>query len=52
MSWEYKSKFIKFDFVICVRYFDFRFNKFFVEVLNYKMNFVGIIEDYFYRIEF
>lgn len=30
MSWEYKSKFIKFDFVICVRYFDFRFNIFFV----------------------
>lgn len=52
MSWEHKSKLIKSDPVTCARYFDFRFNKFFAEVLNHKMNPVGIIEDYFYRIEF
>lgn len=52
MSWEHKSKHIKSDPVTCARYFDFRFNKFFAEVLNHKMNPVGITVDYFYRIEF
>ncbi|XP_056001840.1 uncharacterized protein LOC130048804 [Ostrea edulis] len=52
MSWEHKSKLIKSDPVTCARYFDFRFNKFFAEVLGHKMNPVGFIEDFFYRIEF
>ncbi|XP_061195058.1 uncharacterized protein LOC133203256 [Saccostrea echinata] len=52
MSWEHKSKLIKSDPVTCARYFDFRFNKFFAEVLSHKTNPVGFIEDFFYRIEF
>ncbi|XP_062577467.1 uncharacterized protein LOC134239311 [Saccostrea cucullata] len=52
MSWEHKSKLIKSDPVTCTRYFDFRFNKFFAEVLSHKTNPVGFIEDFFYRIEF
>lgn len=41
ISWEYKSKLIKVDLVICVRYFDFRFSKFFIEVLGNDMYLVG-----------
>lgn len=52
MSWEQKSKLIKSDPVTCARYFDFRFQKFFAEVLCHKTHPIGIIEDYFYRIEF
>lgn len=52
MSWEHKSKLIKADPVTCARYFDFRFHKFFAEVLCHNTNPIGIIEDHFYRIEF
>lgn len=48
MSWEYKSKLIKVDLVICVRYFDFRLSKFFIEVLGNDMYLVGQIKDFFY----
>lgn len=52
MSWEQKSKLIKSDPVTCARYFDFRFQIFFAEVLCHQTHPIGIIEDYFYRIEF
>lgn len=47
MSWEQRA-----DPVTCARYFDFRFHKFFAEVLCHNTNPIGIIEDHFYRIEF
>lgn len=52
MSWEHKSKLIKADPVTCARYFDFRFSKFFTEVLGNDTHPVGQIKDSFYRIEF
>lgn len=52
MSWDNKSKLIKADPVTCARYFDFRFSKFFTEVLGNDTHPVGQIKDSFYRIEF
>lgn len=52
MSWEHKSKLIKADPVTCARYFDYRFSKFFSDVLCNEIHPVGQIQDFFYRIEF
>lgn len=52
MSLEHKSKLIKADPVTCARYFDYRFSKFFSDVLCNEMHFVGQTQDFFYRIEF
>lgn len=52
MSWEHKSKLIKADPATCARYFDYRFSKFFSDVLCNEIHPVGQIQDFFYRIEF
>lgn len=52
MSWEEKCKLIKADPVTCARYFDYRFQRFYHEILCHKTHPVGEILDFFYRIEF
>lgn len=52
MIWKHKSKLIKADPVTCARYFDYRFSKFFSDVLCNEIHPVGQIQDFFYRIEF
>lgn len=52
MVWFEKNEFIKFDLVICVRYFDFCFQMFFNNVLKYESVLVGKIKDVFFCIEF
>lgn len=50
--WDEKCRFIKLDLVICLRYFDYRFQRFFYGVLLYKIYFVGEVVDYFFCVEF
>lgn len=49
MSWEHKSKLIKADPVTCARYFDFRFSKFFTEVLGNDVEIVKRKKPYVLR---
>ena len=52
LSWQEKCRLIKSDPVTCARYFDYRVQVFFREVLKHVSNPVGKIEDFFYRVEF
>lgn len=52
LTWEEKCILIKSDPVTCARYFDHRFQSFLACVLKSKMNPIGQIQDYFYRVEF
>ena len=52
LSWEEKCKLIKADPVTCARYFDYRFQRFFHQVLNHPTQPIGEVVDFFYRIEF
>lgn len=51
-TWKEKCILIKSDPVTCARYFDYRFQSFLACVLKSKMNPIGQIHDYFYRLEF
>ena len=52
MTWEQKSKLIQKDPVTCTRYFDYRVQEFIKIVLKSSHNPIGVITDYFYRVEF
>lgn len=52
LTWEEMCILIKSDPVTYARYFDYRFQSFLVCVLKSKMNPIGQIHDYFYRVEF
>ena len=52
LTWIEKNELIKSDPINCARYFDFRFQSFFHEVLHCSLKPIGNIIDFFYRIEF
>lgn len=52
LTWEEKCILIKSDPVTCARYFDHRFQSFLACVLKSKMNPIGQVQDYFYRVEY
>ena len=52
MTWEQKSKLIQKDPVTCTRYFDLRVQEFIKIVLKSTHSPIGVITDYFYRVEF
>ncbi|XP_063420756.1 uncharacterized protein LOC134705970 [Mytilus trossulus] len=52
MSWQDKCHLINSDPVTCVRYFDYRVQKFLHSVMMSPLEPIGKIQDYFYRVEF
>lgn len=52
LTWEVKCILIKSDPVTCARFFDHKSQSFLASVLKSKMNPIGQIQDYFYRVEF
>ena len=52
MIWEQKSKLFQRDPVTCTSYFDHRVQEFIKIVLRSTHNPIGVITDYFYRVEF
>lgn len=52
MPWKEKCNLIKSDPITCTRYFDHKVQMFINNVLKSKINSIGKIIDYFYRVEF
>ncbi|XP_061193259.1 uncharacterized protein LOC133201473 [Saccostrea echinata] len=52
MAWFEKSKLVQKDLITCTRYFDHRFRIFMNSVLRCDHHPIGIVKDFFYRIEF
>lgn len=52
MPWKEKCNLIKSDPITCTRYFDHKVQMFINNVLKSKINPIGKILDYFYRVEF
>ena len=52
LTWEEKCILIKSDPVTCARYFEHRFQTFMINVMKNKLNPIGEIVDFFYRVEF
>ena len=52
LTWEEKTKLIQKDPVTCSRYFDHRVQEFINTILKSDHKPLGIITDYFYRVEF
>ena len=52
LSWDIRSRLVQSDPVTCVRHFDHRVSQFIQTVLKSPQSPLGILEDYFYRVEF
>jgi hypothetical protein len=52
MCWEEKTKLVQKDPVTCSRYFDHRVQEFIKIVLKSDFSPIGVLTDYFYRVEF
>ena len=52
LSWETRSRLVQSDPVTCVRHFDHRISQFIQTVLKSPNSPLGVMEDYFYRVEF
>ncbi|XP_062602358.1 uncharacterized protein LOC134264070, partial [Saccostrea cucullata] len=52
MTWFEKSKLVQKDPITCTRYFDHRFRMFMNSVLRSDHHPIGVVKDFFYRIEF
>ena len=52
LSWETRSRLVQSDPVTCVRHFDQRVTHFIETVLKSPHSPLGILQDYFYRVEF
>lgn len=52
MTWNEKSRLIRSDPVTVARYFDYRVQQFFKTFLLASTSPLGVVEDFFYRIEF
>ena len=52
LSWEIRSRLVQSDPVTCVRHFDHRVSQFIETVLKSPQNPLGVLNDYFYRVEF
>ena len=52
LSWEVRSRLVQSDPVTCVRYFDHRVSQFIQTVLKSPQSSLGVLDDFFYRVEF
>ena len=52
LSWETRSRLVQSDLVSCVRHFDHRVSQFINLVLKSPESPLGVLKDYFYRVEF
>ena len=52
LSWETRSRLVQSDPVTCVRHFDHRVSQFIQTVLKSPQSPLGVLDDYFYRVEF
>ena len=52
LSWETRSRLVQSDPVTCVRHFDHRVSQFIDLVLKNPESPLGVLKDYFYRVEF
>ena len=52
LSWEIRSHLVQSDPVTCVRHFDHRVSQFIETVLKSPHSPLGILQDFFYRVEF
>ena len=52
LSWETRTRLVQADPVTCVRHFDHRVSRFIETVLKSPESPLGILQDYFYRVEF
>ena len=52
LSWETRSRLVQSDPVTCVRHFDNRVSQFIQTVLKSESSPLGVLSDYFYRVEF
>ena len=52
LSWSTRSRLFQSDPVTCVRHFDHRVSQFIQAILKSPQSPLGILEDYFYRVEF
>ena len=52
LSWETRSRLVQSDPVTCVRHFDHRVSQFIETVLKSPQSPFGVLQDYFYRVEF
>lgn len=52
LSWSEKCELIKKDPVTCSRYFQHRFQIFMQKIMKSRVNLLGKIVDYFFRVEF
>ena len=52
LSWETRSRLVQSDPVTCVRHFDHRVSQFIQTILKSPESPFGVLQDYFYRVEF
>ena len=52
LSWQTRSRLVQSDPVTCVRHFDHRVSQFIETVLKSPTSTLGVMKDYFYRVEF
>ena len=52
LSWEIRSRLVQSDPVTCVRHFDYRVSQFIATILKSPESPLGLLKDYFYRVEF
>ena len=52
LSWEIGSRLVQSDPVTCVRHFDHRVSLFIETILKSPQSLLGVLEDYFFRVEF
>ena len=52
LSWETRSRLVQSDPVTCVRHFDHRVSQFIDLVLKSRDSPLGVLKDYFYRVDF
>ena len=52
LSWETRSRLVQSDPVTCVRHFDHRVSQFIGTILKNPESPLGVLKDYFYRVEF
>ena len=52
LSWKTRSRLVQSDPVTCVRHFDHRVSQFIQKILKNPQSPLGILDDFFYRVEF
>ena len=52
LSWEIRSRLVQSDPVTCARHFDYRVSQFIATILKSPESPLGVLKDYFYRVEF